>query len=191
MVHPFDSFNAIKYKKMGSVPLACILALVFFVSSVIASTESDFRFTGFDAETYNSLMQLVQTVGLVLLWTIANWGASTLMQGNGKLKEVFIVTTYATVPLIIYNLISTPLSHLVANATPLTTLHSIAIAFTAILMCVGLMIIHDYSFPKLLLSAIATILLMILVVFVIFMVGVLIMQFAGFFWEIFMELMTL
>jgi len=191
MVHPFDSFNAIKYKKMGSVPLACVLTLLFFVSSVIVSTESDFRFTNFDATTYNSLMQLVQTVGLILLWTIANWGASTLMQGNGKLKEVFIVTAYATVPLIIYNLISAPLSHLVASATPLTTLRTIAIAFTAILICVGLMIIHDYSFPKLLLSAFVTVLLMILVVFVIFMVGVLIMQFAGFFWEIFMELMTL
>lgn len=191
MVHPFDSFNAIKYKKMGSVPLACLLTLLFFVSSVLASTESDFRFTTFDASTYNSLMELVQTMGLVLLWTIANWGASTLMQGNGKLKEVFIVTAYATVPIIIYNFISTPLSHFVATATPLTTIHTIAIAFTAILLCVGLMIIHDYTFPKLLFSAFVTVLLMILVVFVIFMVGVLIMQFAGFFWEIFMELLTL
>ena len=193
MIHPFDSFNSIKYKQKGSILIAIILIALYFITSVIAVMESDFRYTKFDPITYNSVMQLVRTIGIIVLWTVCNWAVSTLMHGIGKLKEVFVVTAYSTFPLIIYNLISTPLSHLLSsdNSTLVSGLNLAALILTGIMLCVGHMIIHDYSFPKVLFTAALTVVLMILVIFVIFMVGILLSQFWSFFTSIFLELVRL
>jgi len=193
MIHPFDSFNAIKYKQKGSIIIALLLIIGYFITSVISVMMSDFRYTEFDPSTYNSVMQFIRTVGIIVLWSVCNWAISTLMHGRGKLKEVFVVTVYSTFPLIIYNLISTPLSHLLAssNSTLISGLNMVALILTGIMLCVGHMIIHDSSFPKVLFTAALTIVLMILVVFVIFMVGILLSQFWSFFTSIFLELVRL
>lgn len=193
MVHPFDSFNAIKYKQKGSIIIAFVLIFGYFITSVISVMMSDFRYTKFDPITYNSVMQLVRTIGIIILWTVCNWAVSTLMHGRGKIKEVFIVTAYSTFPLIIYNLISTPLSHLLSssNSTVISGLNIAALILTGIMLCVGHMIIHDYSFTRVLFTAVLTVVLMILVVFVIFMIGILLSQFWSFATSIFLELVRL
>ena len=48
--------------------------------------------------------------------------------------------------------------------------------------------IHDYSFFKLLVTALISVLLIILIIFVVFMVGMLLAQFFGFFVEAATEL---
>jgi len=182
MIHPFQSFGDIKYKKMGSMRIALILTVLFYLSSAAATIWSDFRFTNYDTATYNSLFQIVQTAGLVALWSVANWGISTLQEGKGRLKEVFTVSAYATLPLILYNLISTPLTHILAagGETFLSGLHTLALIFTGVMLTVGLMVIHDFSFPRFLFSAFITVLFMILVIFVLFMLGILLTQFWSF-----------
>lgn len=82
MYHPFRSFNDIKYKKMGSLPIAIVMTVLFYLTSVLAVTESDFRYTTFDAATYNSLFQIVQTVGLILLWSVAKLGCQHTATGQ-------------------------------------------------------------------------------------------------------------
>lgn len=189
MVHPFARFYDIKFKNGGSMAIAIIWTVLFYVTSVLAVTESDFRYTSFDASTYNSLMQIVQTVGLILLWSLANWAVCTLAQGKGRFKEVYLVTAYSVLPLIIYNLVSIPLSHLISSAdsTLMAGLHGLALIFTGIMLCVGLMVIHDFTFPRFLFTGVITVLFMILVVFIVFMIGILLTQFGGFFWSILME----
>lgn len=193
LVHPFRSFQEIKYKGMGSLPIAVVLTILFFISSVIAATLSDFRYTAFDASTYNSLFQLAQTVGLVLLWSVANWAVSTLRQGKGRLKEVYTVTAYSILPLILYNLIATPLSHVMASESGalLSGLYTIAVILTGIMLCVGLMTIHDFSFPQVVVTAVVTVLLMILIVFMLFMIGVLLSECWSIFSGIFLEALRL
>lgn len=189
ITHPFRSFYDIKYKSTGSLILAVVLVALFYLSGVLSVVTSDFRYTSFDATTYNALFQVVQTAGLIILWSVANWAISTLQQGNGKLKEVFLVTAYATLPLILYNIVSTPLSHLLgsADSTLLSGLYILAIIFTGIMLCVGLMTIHDFSFPRLVFTAFLTVVMMILIVFVLFMIGILLSQFFNFFASIITE----
>lgn len=190
MIHPFEVFGDIKEKNIGSVWIAAVMTLLFFLSSAAASIWSDFRYSSYDSDTYNALFQLIQTSGLILLWTVANWGICTLQDGKGKLKEVFIVTAYSVLPLILYNIISIPLTYVVANAgsTLISGLHLFALIMCGIMLAVGLMKIHDYSFFKLLITALISVLLIILIIFVVFMVGMLLMQFFGFFVEAATEL---
>ena len=188
-IHPFQSFNDVKYKNMGSLRLAVVLTLLFFLSSAASVIWSDFRFTAFDASTYHTFFHILQTVGLIALWSVANWGVSTLQEGKGRLKEVFIVSAYSTLPLIIYNIISAPLSYILVspNSTLINGLHTLAYIFTGIMLCIGLMIIHDFSFPRFLFTAFVTVLFMVLIIFVLFMAGTLLTQFWSFISDVTLE----
>lgn len=177
-IHPFANFNDIKYKKMGSVPLATGLTAAFFVSAVINMLYTDFRFTSFDAVTYNPIYQLLSTVGLIFLWSGANWAVSVLQQGKGHFKEVYIVTAYAMFPMICSNILCTVCSHFInsTSAVVISGINLVALILSGIILVIGTMIIHEFSFPRFVFTAILTLFAMILIVFVIFMIGMLLSQ---------------
>ena len=59
-IHPFSTFNEIKYKKLGSVYIACAFTVLYFLSSTGAVIWSDFRYTTFDTSTYSSIFAIIQ-----------------------------------------------------------------------------------------------------------------------------------
>ena len=59
--------------------------------------------------------------------------------------------------------------------------------FAGIILLIGLMVVHEYSFPKFMITALIAIFFMILVIFVIFMIAMLISQCWQFIVTIFME----
>lgn len=192
-IHPFRNFQEIKYKKLGSVKIALVLTLLYFITGAVLVTASDFRYTTFDASTYNVAFQLGQTVGLILLWTVGNWAISTLLEGKGRLKDVFLVTTYSLLPMIVYNLLATVLGHVIASSSSaiIYGMYIIALILTGVTLCIGLMTIHDYGFVKCLLTAILTVVMMLLIVFVLFMVAMLLSQFISFGGSVLLEVIRL
>ena len=188
-LHPFDTFNAIKYKQKGSVLIAVVMTLLYYISGMLSETCSNFRFTTFDPLTSSSVFLFIRTVGLVVLFTVANWAVCVLAEGKGKLKEIFIVTAYATLPLVVYNVLATILSHLITepNSALLAGLSTVALIIAGIILAVGLMVIHEYSFPKLLFSVALALFAMLLIVFILFMIGMLVSQLWTFLVTVFME----
>lgn len=177
-IHPFADFNEIKFKNGGSVLIGSVLTLLYFVSAVVKIVYTDFRFTSFDASTYNPIFQLLTTVGLVVLWSVGNWLVSVLQEGKGKYKEVFIVTSYAVFPLILGNFISTAASHFITSSSDvfLSGINTVAIILAGIILVIGTMVVQEFSFPKFVITAILTVLAMILIIFIIFMIGMLLSQ---------------
>lgn len=188
-LHPFDSFNAVRYKDGGSLTIAIILTVLFFVSSVLTVLESNFRFTSFDADTFNSLFEILKTIGLILLWSLANWGISVLLQGIGKFRHVFIVTAYSVFPVIICNFVSIVLSWVITSPTStlMSGLSLVAMAWTAVILSVGLMVVHDFSFFRYLVSVVVGVFFMFLIVFILFVFGILVTQLWSFATTVFLE----
>lgn len=188
-LHPFQAFQEIRYKNGGSIPIAIGMTALFFVTTVIQYVYTDFRFTSFDATTYNPIFQLLTTVGLVVLWSTANWAVSVLQQGKGKWTMVFIVTAYATFPMIIYNVLFTGFSYMISSTSYvfLNGLYIVALIITGVILTVGTMIVHEFSFPRFLFSALLTVFGMILIVFIMFLIGMLISQFWNFVGTVIME----
>ena len=189
-MHPFKSFNDVKYKNMGSPIIASVFTILFFLSSVISIVYTDFRFTSYDSATYNPVFQLLTTVGLVALWTVGNWAVSVLMEGKGKIKDIFIVTGYAVLPLIIYNLLYMGFSHVITSSSAvfLNGLYTISLILAGIIIVIGTMTVQEFSFPKFLISAVLTLFAMILIVFILFMIGMLLSQLSQFVTSIVMEI---
>lgn len=189
IMHPFQAFGDIKYKKQGSFVLSLILIALFYIFSVLKVTKGGFLFTEFDSSSFNALYTLAQTVGVVILWSVTNWAMCTLFNGKGRFKEVLTVTAYSTIPMIAESIIFLILSHVLvlSGGTLLSFIHITALIMTGIMLCVGTMVVHDFNFPKVCGTSIVTLLAMLLVVFILFMIGILLQQFCNFAVTLFME----
>lgn len=189
MFHPFVAFYDVKYRKRGSLKIAIGITALLFLSKVMFVTRSGFLFNTCDAYHYNVLFTLVETVGVLLLWTLVNWAICTVMSGKGRMKDIYIVSSYATMPLILSNALSLVLSHVMTleGADVLNVLRIIALIYAFLLLVIGIMAIHEYDFKKFMFTSFVTLFGMILVVFVGFMIVILLQQFGNFLYSLYME----
>ena len=193
MIHPGDTFTTIKEKKQGSIGLCLVTLLVFYIATVLNTIGSGFLFSTYNPESFNSLWELVRSVGLVVLWVTANWMVCTLMQGKGKFKEILIVTCYSLWPLIIEKIVYIAFSNVLlpAEGSFLGIFSTIATLYFALLMVMGLLKIHDFSFSRLIGTTLLTVLAMAAIVFLAIMLIILIQQLYGFIVTLVTEILTL
>ena len=176
--HPFDSFEQIKYKKLGSMKIAIGITVMFYIASVLNVIASGFLYTNTLLRNYNALFTFVSSVGLLLLWSVCNWLVCSMFDGKGTFKDVYISTSYALTPWILFLLIKVVLSNFLplSSSDIITGFQSAVLILTFFLLCVAMIKIHEYDFFKILLTGIVVILFMILVVFVILMCAILVVQ---------------
>ena len=189
-LHPFNTYNEIKYKNKGSVLLAAVLVAIYFVTEILTTTNGGFLYTYFNAATFNSLFILLRTIGIVFLWTFTNWAVSTLFGGIGKVKEIFVVVGYSLTPLIIGNLTNVIATNVLvpSEAQFLDVLMKILMAYTLILISIGTIVVHDFDFGHFVLTTLLTLVGIVIVVFVIFIAWLIIQQLFGFVLTLFNEI---
>ncbi len=188
LLHPADTFYEIKRNKGGSVIIATIFLFVWYAFKIIGFSNG-FIFNTTDIRDANAWYALAQTFGLVILFTVANWAVCTLMEGKGKLKDIYVVTCYSLMPMIIqaigYDILSNLLT--LSEANVLSILNYVCLIFTVIILVMGLINIHEYSFGKFLFTTIVTILAMVLIVFLVFMIAILLQQTKNFIETVYLE----
>ena len=149
MVHPFDGFWDLKHEKRGSVRGAIfytgLAVLVFTYQSIGRSYMYNPR------GIYSSIgAQLLGVCVPLLLWVVANWCLTTLFDGEGSAKDIFIATGYSLAPLPFLIVPATLLTHILSSAESgiITLLTTFAFIWVGLLIFFGEMITHDYSIVK-------------------------------------------
>ena len=168
--HPFRSFEELKYKKQGSLLIAGILVVLLFAVVVLQSTAGGFLFNTTTAKSYNILYTLLETIGLLLLWSVSNWLICSLFSGKGTLREVFTATAYACTPLIVMTFVRWLLSLFLPLSASgfLSGLTTVAWIYTAFLLCIAMITVHEYDFFKFLSTGVGVLFLMVVIVFMLF-----------------------
>lgn len=187
--HPFNAFDEIKYKKMGSMKIATVVLILFYVASVLNVTASGFLYSNTLLRNYNSLYTIAGTIGLILLWSVCNWLVCSMFSGKGNFKEVYISSCYALMPWVVFQFAKILLSNVLPLSIEgiITGLGTVMLIYTFFLLAVAMMKVHEYDFFKFLLTGIVIIFFMILVVFIILMCAILIAQFWSFIVSIYDE----
>lgn len=193
MIHPSDTFADVKEKGKGSVLISIIMVILFYISVVLQTLKGGFLFTKYDPASFNSIWVLARSVGLVVLWVIANWMVCTLLGGRGKLREITVVTCYSLLPLVIKNFITVILSNVLlpSETSFLTILDAVALIYFVLLMICGLLKIHDFSFGRLVLTSVLSLLGVAIIFFLMIMIVMLFQQTAGFIATVVSELLML
>ena len=182
ITHPFDNFREMKEKNLTSIPCCLVVLVLYYMFSVMEVTMGGFAFVYFDPAGFNSLLMLAKTAGFVILWTVVNWAVCTLFSGKGKIKEIFSVISYSLIPSLLGSIVFVVASNILvpSEAAFLTVLTTICGAYTVLLLMVGTMIVHDYSFGSFLGTTILSLLGCGIVIFLLITVGVLMQQTWGF-----------
>lgn len=188
--HPFLSYTDVKFHKKASWPIAIVITILFYVSSVMNVTLSGFMYTDVTMGEYNSMFTLASTVGLLVLWSVCNWLVCSMLGGIGKFKEIYVATSYALVPMIAYSFIQVLLSNFLPLSMSgiLSGLETAVLLYTFFLLSIAMIIVHEYDFFKFLWTGLITIAMMVLVVFVLFMCAIMLKQCGSFIHSVYEEI---
>lgn len=182
VTHPFEAFNDIKYKGKGSVWLATAVIVVYFIAKAAETLCGGFMYVGVEREEFNILFSILGSVGVLLLWVIVNWAVCILLEGKGRLKEIYCVSAYCMLPQIISSLLFIALSHIVvaSSFSSLAVLSGIFTIYTVILLLVAMTVVHEFDFFRSMGTAVLTVCGMMLAAFLIFICFMLVQDLIGF-----------
>jgi hypothetical protein len=189
--HPFDGFWDLKHEHRGSRKAASIIILILVLNSILKQQFTGFLYNPYyDGVSLNVFTELTTVVGTFLLWCIANWSLTTLMNGEGTFGDIYMVSAYALVPLVLIGIPMTFLSNIMTEevAAFYTLANSIAVLWSGFLMLSGLLVVHQYTLSKTILTSILIIAGMAVIVFLGLLFFNLISQIVGFVIELYWEI---
>ena len=165
--HPFDGFWDLKHEKRGSFRAACTILGAVIVTFYYQAIGQGYLLN--PQEEYSTLFAVILSVGAPFaLWTIANWCLTTLFDGEGSYKDIFIATCYALMPTVLIMIPTTIASNfLVAEELDiLSVINAFAFIWAGLLIFFGMMVTHDYSMGKNFLTTLGTIVGMVVIMFI-------------------------
>lgn len=187
--HPFDGFWDLKHEKRGSVRGAIFWLVLALIAICYQSVGRAYVFNPRASYTsmFGSLLSLLVPVAL---WVIGNWCLTTLFEGEGSMKDIFIATCYCAVPLVLLVIPATAITNILtlSEATIYDMLVSVAWVWVGLLLFFGTMVTHDYSIGKNVLTCIGTIIAMAVIIFCVLLFSTLVMKMITFITGIVVEL---
>lgn len=188
--HPFDGFYTIRYHGEGSVLLATIYILFWITSNILKHEVTSFLYNETALQLINVRQEINKILILTILFCLGNWSITTLMEGKGRLRDIYIVFGYACLPI---SLINIPLAFVSTWLTYSESIYyNLLIAFGWLwfffLLFTGIMTIHQYSLSKMLVTTVLTVIAMLVLAFIYLLFFNLISQFITFMTAIYQEI---
>ena len=165
--HPFDGFWDLKHEKRGSVRAATTILAITIISFFYNSVGKGYLHN--PRGTYSTIFVQILSIAVpVLLWTVANWCLTTLFDGEGGLKDIYIATCYSLSPLPVFVFISTVLTNVmtVSEGSMVSLIITVGFAWVIMLLFFGTLVTHDYSLGKNIITILGTIVAMVVIMFV-------------------------
>ena len=183
-IHPFDGFFRLKNEeRRRSIPCAVIVYALLAISAILNKQLLGYVFADQTAQlNLNVISEIISALLPYMLWVVANWCFTSLMDGSGKLSDIFCATAVAVIPVIVCNLLLIPISNLISleDIAIFEFIQGFGQVFTWALMFIGMMITHQYTVLKAIATTLLTILGMAIIGFVFVLVMYLIQQLVGF-----------
>ncbi len=165
--HPFDGFWDLKHEKRGSVR-----GSVFFIVLAIATFYYQAIGSGYLVDPFAGLASIwVQVLGVLVplfLFILANWCLTTLFEGEGSFKDIFVAGGYCLVPIPLLIIPATVYSNFCVSTELdiITMIATIAFIWMGLLIFFGTMVTHDYSMGKNVITCLGTIVGMVFIMFI-------------------------
>ena len=190
LLHPSVGMSEMRYNKKESLPFAIFFAFLWYASAVIMRQYEDYIFNDTNVNNLNIFMILATTIGILLVGCIANWAITTLVDGKGTFKNIFIYASYSLIPSAVAALIVTIISQVMVEneAIFVQAILIVGYAWTAILLFMGMMTVHTFTTKKAILMTLLTAVGMLVIVFLLMLLVVLYSQVSSFVTTIMYEL---
>ncbi|MBQ3028260.1 MAG: YIP1 family protein [Lachnospiraceae bacterium] len=191
LTHPFDGFWDLVHEKRGSMAAAHTLLILTFVTNLWSMRFTNFMFNDVRWERVNIWQQVLGLLAPLLIYCVANWCLTTLFDGKGRLKDIYMGMCYSLTPYILIMNPITIISNFVTDEEGafLAYFNVLAIAWAAIWILISVMQIHDYSLMKAILAIAFSAVGMMIIVFLIMLFFSLVSDAVAFFISIGKEIL--
>lgn len=189
LTSPFDAFWDLTHEKRGSVGAATVILVLTLITNVMRARFSNFQFYIVDWNHYNVFMEIGSVLVPFFIYIIGNWCLTTLFDGKGTIRDIYMGTAYALTP---YVLIQIPLVF-VSNCVTLEEgafyqyFGAFSLIWCGVLILASVMMIHDFSLGKAMLSIIFSVVAMLVIIFLIILFFSLISDCFAYFYSIYKE----
>lgn len=187
--HPMDGFWDLKHAGKGSLQAALVIVALFFLSVLVSRQLTAWQFNENYTDYLNIFQEFFTKVGPYALWCIATWCVTSLMDGQGTMKDIVKATSYSFMPLLISNFIVTIVSNIIVGREAMfyVIIKNIGFYWTLGLIFLSVIAIHQYTVSKAVLVTILSIVGMIIIVVLGILMFYLIQQLIGFGLDVFKE----
>ena len=175
MLHPFDGFWDLKHERRGSVRGAIVYVTVTILAFYYQAIGQGYMLNPTGA--YSGLW--VQAIGVLvplLLFVLANWCLTTLFEGEGSFKDIFIACSYSLLPVPMLLIPATILSNFVTTSELgiVTMISTISFIWLGILIFFGTQVTHDYTMGKNIITILGTAVGMVFIMFIVLLFSTLV-----------------
>ena len=168
MTHPFDGFWGIRREGKGSIPVAIAFVLLTILTLTIEKQSTGFLFNHNRLSELNVLVDIITVAMVYVLWCVANWCTTSLMEGKGRMQDILTAVGYSLLPIILIRLPMVLMSHAITTneGSFYYVLGTISYLWAGFLIFTGTMVIHQYSVGKTVTTCIVTIVGMGIIMFI-------------------------
>ena len=172
--HPFDGFYDLKHERRGSVRAAIVFVALTIITFFYQEMGRGYVLNP-TGKTTTIFSQIISVLVPLFLFVLANWCLTTLFEGEGSFKDIFIASGYSLLPLILLNIPATIASNWVTKteAGIVTFIGTLSFIWVFILLFFGTMVTHDYSMFKNLITIAGTIVAMVCIIFIVLLFSML------------------
>ena len=190
ITHPFDGFWDLTHEHRGTLAAANTFLILFLIIRVLKLLCTSFQFISSPIQHINVFEEMGSLLLPFLILCLANWAMTTLFDGKGRFKDIYIGMCYALVPYILIQLPMILVSNMLTfeEGSLYSVMLSISVIWCAFLVFVGLMEIHDYGPGKTLIFIIVTIVGAAVILFLILVFFSLLSDAFGFFVSLYREI---
>jgi len=159
ITHPFDGFWDLSREKKGTMAAAHTIFILFLLTYVLKLMYTNFQFIMVPIQYINVYQRMASLALPFLVLCLANWALTTLFDGKGRFRDIYMGMCYALTPYVLIQLPCILLSHMLAydEADFYSVLISFSEIWCAFLVFVALMEIHDFGPGKTMISIVATV----------------------------------
>jgi hypothetical protein len=190
IVHPFGGFWELKHYKKNTVQASFLLLALLCSIMILKLQLTSFMFNFVRPVDANVLLEVLSVIVPLGGWVIINWSISTLADGKGTMKNIWVASIYALFPIVLLYIPQMVISHLVAlqEGPFYHVLGTAATLWSFALMLIGNATIHDYTMGKTVLMSFFTVLGILSAIFIGMVFFSTIQQLLSFFISIYFEL---
>jgi tetratricopeptide (TPR) repeat protein len=189
--HPLDTFYEVRRENKGSVLTASLLYLAFYLVMIFALQAPGFIFSNTLLADLGILLVSGLFVGLLALFIVINFLVSTINDGEGSLKKVYIATAYALAPFTLFGIPLTLASQVLTLNEAFFYHFGLQIIVAWCLLLIFLMVkeVHDFEFGDTVKNLLLTLFAAMITVLVIFVFYILLNQVYQFIYAVIREVL--
>lgn len=190
ILHPFDGSWDLIHEGRGSIAAANTIVILTLITNIWDMKFTNFMLNGTRWSEVNIVMKIASILVPLAIWVLANWSLTTLMDGKGRFKDIYMATAYCLTPYVLIGLPMIVVSNVVTKEEGVfyTYFNVFALIWCVFLLLCAMMMIHDYGLLKGLGSTLLSVAGMAIIMFIILLFFSLVSDAIAYFVSIYKEI---